>query len=136
MKTQTLLALLTVIGGTSAWAQSHPGTPFGARDPHICKSRKDPAKGGPAADQAKAYFLCDNELLVPGRFGGSGSYLYLVTELKIDVAPNARPFNIDTDANNTGDIDPRQPVYNIKGTYAHYQCFTPDAGGGGTYPIG
>jgi hypothetical protein len=134
MKIQTLLTLLTVLGGSSAWAQTHPGAPFGARDPHVCASRKDPAKGGPTADQAKAYFLCDSEILV--RFGGNRSYLYLVAELKIEVAPNARPFNIVTDTGSNGAIDPQQPVYNIRGTYAYYQCVTPDSGGGGTYPIG
>jgi hypothetical protein len=33
-------------------------------------------------------------------------------------------------------IDPKQPVYDIRGSYAKYQCMTPDSGGGGTYPIG
>jgi hypothetical protein len=72
--------------------------------------------------------------MIPGTLGGSGDHLYLVTEVKMEVAPTARPFNILTDP--ASDIDPKQPVYNIRGSYAQYQCNTPDSGGGGTFPIG
>jgi hypothetical protein len=134
MKTQTMSALLVVLSCTGAWAQSHPGAPYGARDPAVCGSRKAPAKGAPTIDQAKAYFFCDSELAVPGTFGGNGGHLYLVSDVKLDVASSSRPFNILTDS--TSAIDPAQPVYNIRGSYAKYQCMTPGSGGGGTYPFG
>jgi len=134
MRTQTVLALVVVLGGTGAWAQSHPGALFGARDPAVCPSRKNPVKGAPTVEQAKAYFYCDSESMIPGTMGGSGDHLYLVTDVKMEVAPSSRPFNIQTDPAN--DIDPKQPVYNIRGSYALFSCSTPGAGGGGTYPIG
>ena len=81
MRTQTMLVLLVVLSGTGGWAQSHPGAPFGARDPAACASRKAPAKGAPTVDQAKAYLFCDSELLVAGTFGGSGAYLYLIADV-------------------------------------------------------
>jgi hypothetical protein len=63
------------------------------------------------------------------------SNLYLDSEVRIEVASSARPFNIVTDGS-PNDIDPKQQVYNIRGSFAQYQCSTPNAGGGGTYPIG
>jgi hypothetical protein len=134
METRTFSALLMLLGGTSLWSQPHPGAQFGARDPAVCASRKAPAKGAPTVEQAKMYFTCGSELLVPQTFGGSGAQLYLVTEVKLEVASSSRPFNILTDPDSA--IDPAQPVYNIRGSYAQYQCGTPGAGGGGSYPIG
>jgi hypothetical protein len=85
-------------------------------------------------DQAKTYFYCDSERFYAGTYGGNGSYLYLVTDVKLDVASSARPYNALTDS--TSAIDPKQPVYDIQGSYAQYQCMTPGSGGGGTYSIG
>jgi hypothetical protein len=134
MKLQTIAALVVVLSGAGMGAESHPGAAFGARDPAICASRKDPGKGAPSAEQARTYFFCDSERMDAGTYGGNGSHLYLVTDVKIDVASRSRPFNPVTDT--TSAIDPTQPVYNIRGSYAKYQCMTPGAGGGGTYPIG
>jgi hypothetical protein len=134
VKTQKMLVLSVVLGSACSWGQARPGAIFGARDPAVCPSRKAPAKGAPTVDQAKAYFHCDNERVDPAVYASHGSQLWLVSELKLEVAPNSRPFNLTTDS--TSDIDPKQPVYNIRGSYAQYQCMTPDAGGGGTYPIG
>jgi hypothetical protein len=110
----------------SVWAQAHPGTPFGARDPVVCASRKAPAKGAPTAAQANAYFRCDNELV--------NGFLYLVTEIKLEVAPSARAFNILTDT--TGIIDPKQPIYNIRGSYAAYSCWNLASANPGQFPPG
>ena len=57
-----------------------------------------------------------------------------MTNVKLEVASSSRPFNILTDPDSA--IDPEQPVYNLRGSYEQYQCGTPDAGGGGSYPIG
>jgi hypothetical protein len=123
------LALMTFLGGTGVWAQSHSGAPYGARDPHVCGSTKDPVKGAPTAEQAKGYFLC-------GMTGERqvGGYLYLESDVKIEVAASSRPYNSWTDS--TPDIDPKQPVYSIRGAFSAYQCMLPGSGGGDSYPIG
>jgi len=126
MRTQSTIALLLILAATGAWAQSHPGAPFGARDPAVCASRKAPAKGAPTAEQAKAYFYCDTELV--------NGHLYLVADVKIEVAPKARPFNINTDT--TGIIDPSQPIYNVRGSYTFYQCINPAFATPGQFPAG
>ena len=129
MKAQTMAALFLALTAAGAWAQSHPGAPYGARDPAVCASTKDPVKGAPTAEQAKAYFLC-------GMTGEkeTGGYLYLISDLKIDVAASSRPYLAWTDS--TPDIDPKQPVYSIRGSYAIYQCMHPGQGGGDSYPFG
>ena len=118
------MAWLAIFSGTGAWAQPHPGAPYGARDPSVCASRKAPVKGAPTIDQAKAYFYCDTEL--------ANGYLYLVADVKIEVAPGSRPFNILTDT--TGIIDPKQPIYNIRGSYSFYQCVNPANATPGQFP--
>ena len=126
MKTRAMLTLLVVCSGaTGAWAQVHPGAAYGARDPEVCTSGKNPVKGGPTAEQARAYVQCG----VSGE-SETGQTLWLMGELKIEVAPNARPFNYYSDS--TGDIDPKQPVYDLRGSYVSYQCFHPGQG----YPAG
>jgi len=102
------------------WAQSHPGAIFGVRDPAVCPSRKAPAQGAPSVEQARTYFRCDTELL--------NGALYLVADVKIEVAPTPRPFNPLTDT--TGIIDPRQPIYNIRGSFTKFACTSPSAGSG------
>jgi hypothetical protein len=126
MKKQTMLVLLLAFAGRAGWAESHPGAVFGARDPAVCASRKAPLKGAPTVDQAKAYFYCDTEL--------ANGYLYLVADVKVEVAPSARPFNILTDT--TGIIDPKQPIYNIRGSYTAYQCWNPASATPGQFPPG
>jgi hypothetical protein len=129
MKIQTISALLVMLGGPGIWAQSHPGAPYAARDPAVCPSTKEPAKGAPTVEQAKAYFLCG----VTGE-KEAGGYLYLTSELTIEVAPSSRPFNAWTDS--TPDIDPKQPVYSIRGSYVSYQCSHPSVNGGFGLPAG
>jgi hypothetical protein len=126
MRVHTMLPLLLVLGGAGAFGQSHPGAVFGARDPSVCASRKAPVKGAPTIDQAKAYFYCDTEV--------SNGYLYLVANVKIEVAPSARAFNILTDT--TGVIDPKYPIYNVRGSYTAYQCVNPAVATPGQFPPG
>ena len=126
MKIETIAALLVILSGTGIGAEPHPGAIFGARDPAVCASRKDPAKGAPSVSQATAYFSCDSELL--------NGYLYLVSDVKLQVAPSSRRFNILTDT--TGIIDPKQPIWDIRGTYTKYQCNNPATGTPGEWPIG
>ncbi len=118
-----------VLSGTGAWAQSHPGARYGARDPAVCASTKDPSKGALSAAQAQTYFLCG----VTGEKEGN-DVLYLISGLKIQVAPSSRPFNSWTDS--VPDIDPNQPVYSIRGSYTAYTCYIPGQGGAFGFPMG
>lgn len=110
-------------------AESHPGAAFAARDPFVCASTKDPVKGAPTNAQATAYVRCG----VSGE-GVAGGYLYLMSDLKIEVAPSPRPYSAWTDS--TPDIDPSQPVYPLRGSYVWYQCSHPSQGGGFGAPAG
>lgn len=92
-------------------------------------STKEPVKGGPSVAQATQYVLCG----VSGESEGRG-YLYLISDLKIEVAPSGRPYNAWTDS--TPDIDPKQPVYALRGSYVSYQCTHPAQGGGFGLPAG
>jgi hypothetical protein len=81
-------------------------------------SSTEPVKGAPTVEQAKAYFVCG----VTGE-KEAGGYLYLTSELTLEVAPGSRPYSAWTDS--TPDIDPKQPVYSIRGSYVSYQCSHP-----------
>jgi hypothetical protein len=58
----------------------------------------------------------------------------LVADVKVEVAPSARAFNILTDT--TGIIDPKQPIYNIRGSYTAYQCWNLASATPGQFPPG
>ena len=94
------------------------GSRYGTRQPKNCASRTDPAEGPPSPARARQYFICDAE--VEGVTG-----LALVTNVRVEVAPG-RTFNYSTDSGHTG-IDPKQVVYDIRGSYTHYQCHQPAA---------
>ena len=96
-----------------------PGSRYGTREPKTCASRMEPAGGAISPEQARQYFICDVE--VEGVTG-----LVLVTNVKIEVAPG-RIFNYNTDSGHTG-IDPRQIVYDIRGSYTHSDCHRTAAG--------
>ncbi len=96
------------------------GKKYGARDPKTCSNRKAPGRGALSPAQAIQYFTCDAE-------SEWDLCLYLVTDVKIEVAPNARPFNRSTDGLVNSEIDPSQPVYNIRGSFRQYQCNYPGA---------
>jgi hypothetical protein len=102
-------ALMLLLGS----AQAGVGTRYEARDPQTCASTKEPKSGAPSAAQATQYFICDTE-------HEASQMLYLVTNVKVEVAPTGRPFNILTDS--MSEIDPAQSVYNIRGGFTHYQC--------------
>ena len=47
-----------------AYGQSGMGAKFGARDPFVCKSKKEPANGAPSPSQARDYVKCSSENVV------------------------------------------------------------------------
>ncbi len=132
MRALLIAAAITAMPAVCA-TQPGAGANYGARDPEACKSRREPAKGAPTAEQARHYFACDAEREVAGAVPRA-SRLYLVSDVVLEVAPASRPFNIRTDTQT--DIDPRQAVYNIRGSYKEYQCLQPESNGAGTNPKG
>lgn len=122
-----LFALGLAVGLPQAFAQKHvekgSGKPYGARDPQTCASRKEPAKGAPSAAQAAQYFACDQE-------GVDGfRNLTQVADVKVEVAPKGRPFNVLTDS--VPDIDVSALVFNIRGGFTQNYCTL--VGGNGQY---
>ncbi|MEH2444048.1 hypothetical protein [Nostoc sp.] len=98
------------------------------RRPATCPSRTKPKTGAPSVEQAKMYFICDYEGL-GGIQGERGSYMWLVGDINIEVAPVSRrftpndlPFNNRNGGTQLG-MDPDKPVYDIRGSYTSYSCF-------------
>lgn len=99
-----------------------PGSRYGTREPKTCASRKEPADGAPSTAQAAKYLICEME-------GEGVAGVALVTHVRIEVAPG-RGFNYNTDSGHAG-IDPKQIVYDIRGSYTHYECRHASAGESG-----
>lgn len=119
----TLLAVLTP---TVLTAQTLPyGT---ARKPHTCPSTVEPKKGAPSVEQAKMYFLCDQEWESP-RYTNSGSFWVLISDLTLQIASHSRPangtdltFNTRRGGEHLG-MDTDQPVYDIRASYTSSTCY-------------
>jgi hypothetical protein len=92
---------------------------YGSRDPAACGSLTEPVAGAPSLSQARQYFICQAE--AEGITG-----LVLVTNVRIEVAPG-RSFNYNTDSGHAG-IDPKQTVYDIRGSFTRYSCRQPATG--------
>lgn len=111
MKRSFSLASIILLVASHAFAGE--GAPYGARDPETCPSRSAPASGAPSAEQAKHYLGCEIEHV-------SGSMLYLLADVKVQVASSPRPYEVRHDI--ADQIDPQKPVYDIRGSYLKYQC--------------
>jgi hypothetical protein len=113
------LALLLTLTATAltVFAQPGSGARFGARDPKVCASTKEPKRGAPSPDQLKQYVICQSEKFTGTP--GTGQLLYLMSDVTVEVA-KPRPFQMRTDA--WSDIDPSEPVYPIRGSYVSWQC--------------
>ncbi len=119
--------LLTVLTPTILTAQTLPyGT---ARQPQTCSSRVEPKKGAPSIEQAKMYFLCDQESQfgTPGQ--GGSNFVRLISDLTLHVASNSRPANLtdlEYNTNQRGEhlsISMDKPVYDIRGSFTHHTCY-------------
>ena len=126
MNKQTMLVVLVVLCGTGVLAYGQPGAgkPYDARDPFICKSKKDPAKGAPSPGQVKDYIQCANEGITAG--------LLLVENVQVEIG-KSRPYSSGSDSGG-GEIDPAQPVYPVRGTWDYYTCWIPHPGST-VYPV-
>jgi hypothetical protein len=98
------------------------------RRPQTCPSRVTPRKGTISIEQAKMYFLCDQEGETGTPGTGNGGSLWLIDNLSIQVAPRSRPVNQNDleyaksrRSGNLG-IDTQQPVYDIKASYISSIC--------------
>jgi hypothetical protein len=93
------------------------GAKYGARDPRTCASRTAPTHGAPSVAQATLYTICEMER-------GDGIHpLDLITGLKLQVAPVSHPANQVIREITASDLDPREPVWDIRGSYTAYRCF-------------
>ncbi len=101
--------LLGAIALSTAAVAAGVGAKYGARDPVTCASRSGPLN----AQTAAKFFACDAEQ-------EWSENLYLVTDVKVQVAPKGRPFNIRTDS--FPQVDPSKPIYDIRGSFRHWQC--------------
>jgi hypothetical protein len=91
------------------------GAMYGTREPKTCATRTAPSRGAPSADQARQYFICDSEKVY-------GTSLILVTNVKVQVAPISHPPNDLIKELAAADIDPREPVWDIRGSFTRYHC--------------
>jgi hypothetical protein len=127
MKMRNMLALLLIFGGTAICAHAqdaNTGKDFATRDPFVCKSKKDPARGAPSGSQLIDYIRCANEKI-------SGGYISLLQNVQAEVG-KSRPYSAWSDVGNA-DIDNSQPVYPIRGSYDLYSCRPPGSMG---FPAG
>ena len=91
------------------------GAKYGTRDPRTCASRTAPARGGPSAEQARQYVICELEQ-------ADGIYpISLVAIVRVQVgqvshSPDQLNLAIPSD------FDPREQVWDIRGVVTSYSC--------------
>jgi hypothetical protein len=92
------------------------GVQYGTRNPRTCASRSAPRMGAPSAAQAAQYVICELEQ-------GDGTHpLSLVANVKVEVAAVSHASNNFTREITAADIDPSQPVWDIRGSFTNYRC--------------
>ena len=88
-----VLAVLTIAGTIGlAYGQAGVGKQYDTRDPFVCKSSKEPAKGAPSPSQAKNYVRCAAEKT-------AGCCIWLMENVQVEVG-KSRPFSGYTDVGN------------------------------------
>jgi hypothetical protein len=92
------------------------GAKYGTREPRACGDRTAPAHGAPSAEQAKHYVICELEQ------GDGQRPLLLVTNVRVQVAPVSHPPNELIKEITAARIDPREPVWDIRGSFTSYKC--------------
>jgi hypothetical protein len=117
------------MGATALLAQNHAGDgkPYQSRDPLVCKSQKEPAKGAPSGSQLKEYVQCSNEKT-------AGGYISLFQNLEAEIG-KSRPYSAWSDSGYTS-IDNSQPVYPIRGSYGSYDLYSCRSPGSMGFPAG
>jgi hypothetical protein len=92
------------------------GAKYGTREPRTCASRTVPAHGAPSAEQARQYVICELER------GDGANPLSLVTNVKVQVASVSHEPNQFTKEITSARIDPREPIWDIRGSFTSYLC--------------
>ena len=87
-----------------------PGARFGTREPRTCQERKIAI----SKEVAEELLVCEFEHEQDGQ-------LSLVSDLTVQLASPSRPFDAVRDSKRP-DIDPQQPVYDLRAAYNHFQC--------------
>jgi len=93
------------------------GAKYGTRDPRTCASSVAPPHGPPSAEQARQYVICELE------HGDGLRPAFLVTNVKVQVTSVPHPPNQLTLELSAARIDPREPIWDIRGSFTGYQCF-------------
>ena len=111
------LTLLATVG-----LQQGIGAKYGTRDPVSCTQGAGP-RGVPSAAQVAQLVRCGQyEKLSTG-----SSSLYLVENIRVEVGP-ARPYQHVRDS--FTNIDVRQPLYPLRGSFRLYSCYPVQSTGG------
>jgi hypothetical protein len=99
-----ILLILTLAALTLPALAQNAAKDYGSREPTTCSNRKAPL----TAQTAHYYAICDLEAY-------GANTLDLVGDVKVEVAPPRACIQIQDSA--LDDIDVRQPVYAIRGSY-------------------
>lgn len=99
-------------GSTIISNENTVGERYGTREPRTCVSTKAPLKGPITADLAAKYFICTYE-------GEASSLLYLLDNVKFEVGGGI-PYKAIMGHRSLPQIDVKQPVYPIRGSYTRY----------------
>ncbi|MGA7949194.1 MAG: hypothetical protein WCA45_03420 [Thiobacillaceae bacterium] len=123
----TSAIIFCVMAATTGFAYAGIGAKYATRDPATCASKTKPAKGAPTAEQAKQYVLCGSASRV-GEGEDSYHHMILMENVRVEIG-QGRPFQggINSDIN-MHDVDPRFPIYPIRGSFDMYQCSNIAAG--------
>jgi len=118
---------MAMLASSPGFADVGMGAKYATRNPATCTSKTEPAKGAPTAEQARRYLLCGSASRV-GEGEDSFHHMVLMENVKVDIG-KGRPFQGGNNSDiNMHDIDPRFPVYPIRGSFDMYQCSNIAAG--------
>jgi len=92
------------------------GAKYGTREPVTCANRTTPAKGPPSPEQARQYFICEQE-------GDGITFINLIANVKLQVAPASHPPNPGASYPTAPDLN--QPAWDIRGSFTKYECTKP-----------
>ena len=92
------------------------GAKYGTREPRTCASRTAPSHGAPSAEQAKQYVICELER------GDGANPISLVTNVKVQIASVSHEPNQFTKEITAARIDPREPIWDLRGSFNLYSC--------------
>ena len=113
--------VLAIVATMPGFAQAGIGAKYATRDPATCVSKTEPEKGAPTSEQAKRYVICGSAYRTAEGVDGYHRMI-LMENVRVEVG-KGRPFQGGGYSDiNMHDIDPRFPVYPIRGSYDMYQC--------------